>query len=68
MEISYIYDVNNQIMKKSKYRCQGIEFADGEPSLSCVVTNVYSDWSRFAWPSKSLSIRVYKQGNSYVVS
>ncbi|XP_064617665.1 uncharacterized protein LOC135481854 [Liolophura sinensis] len=45
----------------------GMEFADGAPSLSCVVTNGYSDWSRFSWPSKSLSIRVYKQGNSYVM-
>ena len=23
----------------------GIEFVDGHPKLSCVITNMYSDWS-----------------------
>jgi len=27
----------------------GIEFVDGSPRLSCVVTNVFSDWSTQHW-------------------
>ncbi|KAI8488220.1 hypothetical protein Bbelb_340690 [Branchiostoma belcheri] len=45
----------------------GLEYVDGHFRLSCVVTNVYSDWSTQDWPSGRLSIRVYRQGNSYVV-
>ena len=29
----------------------GIEVVDGRPRLSCVVTNLYSDWSTSPWPS-----------------
>lgn len=40
----------------------GIECVDGQPRLSCVVTNVYSDWSTQPWPSLSLQIRLHKIG------
>lgn len=37
----------------------GIEYeADGKPKMSCVVTNDFSDWSYFTWPtSKGVAIR-----------
>lgn len=37
----------------------GIEFVDGFPRLSCVVTNTYSDWSTQPWPSSRAAIRVH---------
>ena len=41
---------------------------DGNCKLSCVTTNVYSDWSTQLWPTNRLAIRVYKLGNDFVVS
>ncbi len=49
-------------------RCQGIEVVDGQCKLSCVTTNVHSDWSTQTWPTNRLAIRVYKLGNDFVVS
>jgi regulation of enolase protein 1 (concanavalin A-like superfamily) len=45
----------------------GIEVVDGEPRLSCVVYNGYSDWSTQPWPEPALRIRLHKIGNSLVV-
>eukprot|EP00299_Pterocystis_sp_00344_P014020 c6932_g2_i1.p1 GENE.c6932_g2_i1~~c6932_g2_i1.p1 ORF type:complete len:370 (-),score=98.43 c6932_g2_i1:34-1143(-) len=52
----------------------GIEFVDGTPRLSCVVTNGFSDWSTAVWPhwdgtQVSLRLRVHKilQGSSIAV-
>lgn len=45
----------------------GIEVVDGEPRLSCVVTNKFSDWSTQPWTSNELCIRVHKLGESAVV-
>jgi regulation of enolase protein 1 (concanavalin A-like superfamily) len=45
----------------------GIEVVDGEPRLSCVVCNSYSDWSTQPWPEPALRIRVHKIGSSLVV-
>eukprot|EP00039_Didymoeca_costata_P008764 m.115983 g.115983 ORF g.115983 m.115983 type:complete len:214 (-) comp14223_c0_seq1:175-816(-) len=46
----------------------GIEFVDGTPRMSCVVTNEFSDWSTSPWSSCKLCIRVVQQGDgSYVV-
>ena len=46
----------------------GIEFADGQPRLSCVVCNVFSDWSVQPWPDAAAKIRVHKvTHNSSVV-
>ena len=45
----------------------GIECVDGQPRLSCVVTNVYSDWSTQSWPTSTLRIRLHRMGASYVV-
>ena len=45
----------------------GIEVVDGKPRLSCVVTNVYSDWSTQPWPSGSLRIRMHVLGESVVI-
>ena len=36
----------------------GIEMVDGEPRMSCVVTNGYSDWSVRPWRSAAAAIRV----------
>ena len=38
----------------------GIEFCDGLPRLSCVVCNVYSDWSTQVWSSTGARLRVHK--------
>jgi len=55
----------------------GIEVVDQRPRLSCVVTNVYSDWSTQAWSNYAVesdnsvkvrcSIRVHVRGTSFVV-
>jgi regulation of enolase protein 1 (concanavalin A-like superfamily) len=45
----------------------GIECVDGQARLSCVVTNVYSDWSTQPWPAPRLRIRVHVIGSSFVV-
>ncbi|CAH1799640.1 unnamed protein product [Owenia fusiformis] len=45
----------------------GIEVVDGAPKLSCVVTNVYSDWSTTEWPTNNLTIRLYKLDSDIVV-
>lgn len=37
----------------------GIEMVDGTPRLSCVVTNVYSDWSTQVWHEPGARIRVH---------
>ena len=47
---------------------QGIEVVGGNCKLSCVTTNVYSDWSTQPWPTNRLAIRVYKLGNDFVVN
>jgi len=38
----------------------GIEYADGGPRLSCVVCNVFSDWSVQPWQCNAAKIRVHK--------
>jgi len=38
----------------------GIEFADGNPRLSCVVCNIFSDWSVQPWQGNAAKIRVHK--------
>mmetsp|Transcript_25580 Transcript_25580/g.43125 ORF Transcript_25580/g.43125 Transcript_25580/m.43125 type:complete len:322 (+) Transcript_25580:50-1015(+) len=47
----------------------GIEYTDGAPRLSVVVTNVFSDWSTQPWPSTSARLRLHKinKGSSLVV-
>jgi regulation of enolase protein 1 (concanavalin A-like superfamily) len=45
----------------------GIEVVDGTPFVSCVTTNVYSDWSTQKWNSYELHMRVHKLGESAVV-
>lgn len=47
----------------------GIEYCDGTPRLSVVVTNEFSDWSTQPWGSNSVSLKVHKvnQSNSLVV-
>ncbi len=47
----------------------GIEYCDGVPRLSVVVTNGYSDWSTQPWPSTSARLKIHKvnQGSSIVV-
>ena len=56
----------------------GIEVVDQHPRLSCVVTNIYSDWSTQAWSDFSVNsdnktvrvscdIRVHCRGASFVV-
>ena len=46
----------------------GIEMVDGTPRLSCVVTNVYSDWSTQMWHELKARIRVHIFPNgSFVV-
>lgn len=48
----------------------GIEVVDGQPRLSCVVTNGFSDWSTQNWSTPALKIRVHllpQQGGSFVV-
>jgi regulation of enolase protein 1 (concanavalin A-like superfamily) len=54
----------------------GIEVVDKEPRLSCVVTNVYSDWSTTVWHNfthhgetvhTSAHIRVHCRGTNFVV-
>lgn len=47
----------------------GIEFCDGAPRLSCVVCNVFSDWSTQPWPSLGARLRLHKvlQSSSVVV-
>jgi len=47
----------------------GIEFCDGVPRLSCVVTNVFSDWSTQPWKSTGARLRLHKvlQGESVVI-
>jgi regulation of enolase protein 1 (concanavalin A-like superfamily) len=45
----------------------GIEVVDGTPFVSCVTTNVYSDWSTQKWNSYQLHMRVHKLGESAVV-
>jgi regulation of enolase protein 1 (concanavalin A-like superfamily) len=47
----------------------GIEYCDGSPRLSVVVTNEFSDWSTQPWGSNSVSLKVHKvnQSNSLVV-
>ena len=45
----------------------GIEVVDGQPRLSCVVCNGYSDWSTQPWPEPTLRIKVHKIGSSLVV-
>lgn len=37
----------------------GIEMVDGLPRLSCVVTNVYSDWSTQTWHEPQARLRVH---------
>lgn len=55
----------------------GIEYVDGKPRLSCVVTNGYSDWSTASWPdwdesATSVRMRIHRlkpglaQGNCLV--
>lgn len=48
----------------------GIEVVDGKPRLSCVVTNIYSDWSTQPWsgdsPSAKVRIHILQNG-SFVV-
>ena len=40
----------------------GIEFEDGSPKISCVVTNEESDWNYLAWPTSfHVKIRVVAQ-------
>lgn len=46
---------------------QGLEYVDGECSMSCVVTNKWSDWSTQTWKSNKLALRVHKIQNDYVV-
>ena len=38
----------------------GIEVVDGVPRLSCVVCNVYADWSTQVWAEPALRLRVHK--------
>mmetsp|Transcript_35850 Transcript_35850/g.57139 ORF Transcript_35850/g.57139 Transcript_35850/m.57139 type:complete len:214 (-) Transcript_35850:1085-1726(-) len=50
----------------------GIEFVDGEPRLSCVVTNNHSDWSSEPFVGDktmccSAYLRIHKKINSYIV-
>ena len=48
----------------------GIEYVDGTPKLSCVVTNKFSDWSTQTWPGGTpvrLALRVHKIGRSDIV-
>ena len=50
------------------FSCQGLEYVDGECSMSCVVTNRWSDWSTQSWSSNKLALRVHKINDDYVVS
>nr|XP_058962083.1 uncharacterized protein LOC131789028 [Pocillopora verrucosa] len=45
----------------------GLEYVDGECSMSCVVTNRWSDWSTQSWNSNKLALRVHKINDDYVV-
>lgn len=47
----------------------GIEYCDGVPRLSVVVTNDYSDWSTQTWCSLRVRLRIHKilQSDSIVV-
>jgi regulation of enolase protein 1 (concanavalin A-like superfamily) len=45
----------------------GIEVVDGVPRLSCVVCNVYADWSTQVWPEPRARIRVHLRGDSSFV-
>lgn len=45
----------------------GIEVVDGAPRLSCVVCNVYSDWSTQPWSEPALRVRIHKIRESLVV-
>lgn len=47
----------------------GIEVVDSVPRMSCVITNVFSDWSVLPWPRSAtgVSIRVSHTRNSFAV-
>ena len=46
----------------------GVEVVDGVPSMSCVVTNVWSDWSVQPWRSATnVSIRVSYTNSSFAL-
>lgn len=47
----------------------GIEYCDGKPRLSVVVTNEFSDWSTQEWDSHAVCLKVHKvkQSSSIVV-
>jgi len=47
----------------------GIEYCDGMPRLSVVVTNTFSDWSTQMWSSLSVRLKIHKvrQSDSIVV-
>ncbi|KAM7446690.1 hypothetical protein ABFA07_005042 [Porites harrisoni] len=45
----------------------GLEYVDGECSMSCVVTNKWSDWSTQTWKSNKLALRVHKIQDDYVI-
>lgn len=45
----------------------GIEFVDGFPRLSVVVTNEFSDWSTQPWHSNSVRLRIHNLERAVVV-
>lgn len=75
METSFTLDPKKQFdqaglcvrLDHAHWMKTGIEFVDGMPRLSCVVTNGYSDWSTQSWPTNKLCIRVHKIKCSLVV-
>lgn len=56
-------------LDESHWLKTGIEYADGSPRISCVVCNLFSDWSVMPWQSTAARIRIHKMnhGSSVVV-
>ena len=77
LEVSFSFTPKEQFdqcgvlvyLDESHWLKAGIEFADGEPRMSCVVCNVFSDWSVMPWKGTAARLRIHKvnSGSSVLV-
>ncbi|MGZ6868743.1 MAG: DUF1349 domain-containing protein [Frankiaceae bacterium] len=71
-DFKYLYDQAGVLVRcdAATWIKAGIEFTDGVPHLSAVVTNGMSDWSTFPvreWAGREVTVRVSRTGDAVTV-